>query len=55
MGETTGYFYSPALRFLAPIVFGWDRYKRSLNTVMKAFQESVTKHDDTLDYSNHFG
>lgn len=50
--STNGLFFAPVLRFIAPNLFGWNQYVKSINTVLDLFNESITKHKETFDSSN---
>ncbi len=47
-----GLVFAPILRFIVPNLFGWNRYLKSINAMMKLCQESIEKHKETFNPTN---
>lgn len=44
-----GLFFIPILKSIAPKLFGWNRYVKSVNQMLNLFNESIAKHKETFD------
>jgi len=45
----TGVMFAPALRHVAPSLLGWNRYVETCNALEKFVQETIARHEETLD------
>ncbi len=45
---TNGLLFAPVLRFIAPNMFRWNQYVKSVDTMMDLFRESIKEHKETF-------
>ncbi len=46
--STNGVFFVPVLRFIAPNIFRWNQYVKSVDKMMELIRESIKNHQETF-------
>jgi len=48
----TGVMFAPGLRHIAPSLLGWNRYVDTYDAIKKFIQETIERHEKTVDHDN---